>query len=99
MEKSPSASTSIPLVVFFIVLGLKLSGGIAWSWWWVTAPLWIAGGLGIIALLFSLVFLGDAALFLNKVGKPRAPPPRCCGRDRCESTLLTTLTLPGHSGL
>ena len=72
MEKSPSASTSIPLVVFFIFLGLKLSGGIACPWWWVTVPLWIVGGFGIIALLFSFVFPGDAALFFKKVGKPRA---------------------------
>lgn len=59
-------------MVFFIFLGLKVSGRIAWSWWWVTVPLWIAGGLGIMALLFSFVFPGDAALFLKKVGKPRA---------------------------
>ena len=61
-----------PLAVIFIFLGLKLSGGNAWPWWWVTIPLWIAGGLGIIALLFNFVFPGDAALFLKKVGKPRA---------------------------
>ena len=72
MATSPSASTSIPLVVFFIFLGLEVSGGIAWSWLWITVPLWIAGGLGIIALLFNFVFPGDAALFLKKVGKPRA---------------------------
>ncbi len=27
------------LVLLFI--GLKLTGFIEWSWWWVTAPLWI----------------------------------------------------------
>jgi hypothetical protein len=31
-------------------------------------PLWIAGGLGIIALLFGVVFSGNAVLFLKKMG-------------------------------
>ena len=38
------------LAVMFI--GLKLAGIIAWSWWWVLAPLW-----GPVALIvfFALV--------------------------------------------
>lgn len=28
-------------VLFFIFLTLKLCDIISWSWWWVTAPLWI----------------------------------------------------------
>lgn len=28
-------------LLFIIFLVLKLCGVIAWSWWWVTAPLWI----------------------------------------------------------
>lgn len=27
--------------LFLVFLVLKLTGVIAWSWWWVTAPLWI----------------------------------------------------------
>lgn len=71
MARSASAASSVPVVVFFIFLGLKLSGGIAWSWRRVTAPLWIAGGLGVSALFFSFVFSGNAVLFLKKAGKPR----------------------------
>lgn len=49
------------LLVIFVVL--KLTGNIAWSWWWVLSPLWIpfaillAGGIliGIIALIVALV--------------------------------------------
>jgi hypothetical protein len=26
---------------FMAFLVLKLTGYIAWSWWWITAPLWI----------------------------------------------------------
>ena len=28
-------------VLFLVFLVLKLTGHIDWSWWWVTAPLWI----------------------------------------------------------
>jgi len=27
--------------LFCVFLVLKLCGVIAWSWWWVTAPLWV----------------------------------------------------------
>ena len=43
-------------LLFVIFLILKLADVIAWSWWWVTAPLWIPflaglviGTLGLIA--------------------------------------------------
>lgn len=37
------------LGVAFIVL--KLTGVIAWSWWWVLAPFWIPLAIGIVVLL------------------------------------------------
>ncbi|WP_280350418.1 hypothetical protein [Nocardia abscessus] len=44
---------SLEWVLFFVFLTLKLTGVIDWSWWWVTAPLWIpivvvglVGGIG-----------------------------------------------------
>ncbi len=42
----------IPGMVFLLFLTLKLCDVIAWSWWWVTAPLWIPAG---IVLAFFLV--------------------------------------------
>ena len=39
-----------------ILITLKLTGVIAWSWWWVTAPLW--GPFGLI--LAFLAVLGMA---------------------------------------
>ena len=36
----------LPGLVFLVFLTLRLTGHIAWSWWWVTAPLW--GGLALI---------------------------------------------------
>jgi hypothetical protein len=31
---------TFPTLLFLVFLALKLTGSIAWSWWWVTAPLW-----------------------------------------------------------
>jgi hypothetical protein len=37
---------------------LKLTGVIAWSWWWVLSPLWISGILLAPVLCVLLVLLG-----------------------------------------
>jgi len=41
------------LLIIFIVL--KLTGLIAWSWWWVLSPLWIGLVVGIIILIVILI--------------------------------------------
>ena len=38
-------------LLFIAFLVLKLTGVISWSWWWVTAPLWIPFGIGVAILL------------------------------------------------
>jgi membrane protein implicated in regulation of membrane protease activity len=48
-------------VLFIVFLILKLIGSITWSWWWVTAPLWIGAALwlfwlGVIAVVALIVF-------------------------------------------
>jgi hypothetical protein len=54
MEKSKQSSdTGFFTILFLIFLTLKLAGlGVVadWSWWWVTAPLW----LPIVAALMVL---------------------------------------------
>lgn len=34
------------LAVLFI--GLKLTGFISWSWWWVLAPIWAPAAAGVL---------------------------------------------------
>lgn len=41
------------LAIVFITL--KLTGYIAWSWWWVLSPLWIPLALVLTILLFVLI--------------------------------------------
>jgi len=42
------------LTVLFI--GLKLTGYIDWSWWWVLSPLWIPAAVVLLILLLLLLF-------------------------------------------
>jgi hypothetical protein len=39
-----------------IFITLKLTGVIAWSWWWVLSPIWITGSVIMVLaiLLFTL---------------------------------------------
>lgn len=41
------------LAIVFITL--KLTGYIAWSWWWVLSPLWIPGVVVFVVLIFVLI--------------------------------------------
>jgi hypothetical protein len=34
-----------------LFIGLKLTGYITWSWWWVLSPLWIGFTIGILLLI------------------------------------------------
>ena len=51
---------SLSTILFIVFLVLKLTGCITWSWWWVTAPLWIGLALffGIIAIALCLGLVG-----------------------------------------
>ena len=55
---SSSSSSGIGILGLLGVLfvGLKLTGYIDWSWWWVTAPFW--GGLAVAAVIGLIALLG-----------------------------------------
>ena len=52
---------SLGTILFVVFLVLKLTEVIDWSWWWVTAPLWIPIGfvialtvlLGVLSAIFD----------------------------------------------
>ena len=58
MSDNSSKSGGIGFVGLLTILfiGLKLTGHIAWSWWWVLSPVWIMA-LIVLALLAILVVL------------------------------------------
>lgn len=51
-ESSASASGGIGFVGLLTItfIALKLTGVIAWSWWWVLSPLWI-GFILLVAVI------------------------------------------------
>jgi len=53
-EKSSSGGIGFLGILFLIFLTLKLAGiGVVanWSWWWVTAPLWMPLALAAVILV------------------------------------------------
>lgn len=58
--------------LFLVFLVLKLVGVIAWSWWWVTSPLWLpwVAILGFLAVLIVSACIGAVIIAtLDKVFK------------------------------
>ena len=54
-KSSTTGGISFGTVLFLIFLVLKLTHLIDWSWWWVTAPLWIPLGLVIIIIAIGAI--------------------------------------------
>lgn len=56
---------TFPLLLTLLFIGLKLSGNIDWSWWWVLLPAY----LPIVALPLFLVFAAIAAGLVGRKAK------------------------------
>ena len=50
-DSNSSGGMSLGTVLFLTFMVLKLTNSIDWSWWWVTAPLWIPAVLFLIVLV------------------------------------------------
>lgn len=55
MSEKGSNSGGIDFVGLLTILfvGLKLTGHIAWSWWWVLSPIWITASVVVLILLVA----------------------------------------------
>ena len=58
---STSSGVSFLGLLTLLFIGLKLSNIIAWSWWWVTIPLW-----GVGALLITIFALATLAVWASR---------------------------------
>lgn len=56
-EQATSSGLGFGAVLFIVFLILKLTNVINWSWWWVTAPLWIPIGLAIMILIVTTLVI------------------------------------------
>ena len=56
-DNSSSQSGGIGFVGLLTVLfiGLKLTGYIAWSWWWVLSPIWISAAIAVFLIFVIYV--------------------------------------------
>lgn len=68
---SSSSSGGVGFVGLLTILfiGLKLTGYINWSWWWVLSPLWISAGIVVGVLLIALA-VASVALVIKRSRKP-----------------------------
>lgn len=55
-NSNSGSSIGLGTILFVVFLILKLTKVIAWSWWWVTAPLWIPIGFWLFIILLCLLF-------------------------------------------
>lgn len=55
-DKTTSGGNGIGFgtVLFIVFLTLKLTGVIAWSWWWVFAPVWVP----LVVIVACLALIG-----------------------------------------
>lgn len=49
-----SGGVFLPLLAVLFI-GLKLTGYIGWSWWWVLAPIWLPAAFVIVVFIFIVV--------------------------------------------
>lgn len=42
-------------ILFVVFLVLKLCGVIDWSWWWVTAPIWIPVAFCLLIIFITVM--------------------------------------------
>lgn len=48
----------LTVTLFVVFLVLKLTGVIAWSWWWITAPIWIPFLIAVILVIAFFWLVG-----------------------------------------
>lgn len=61
-NNSNSGGIGILGLLGVLFVGLKLTGFIDWSWWWVTSPFW--GGVALWLAFVIVMFIGAALLWL-----------------------------------
>jgi len=62
------AQTAFPLLglLGIVFITLKLTGHIAWSWWWVLAPFWVPSALAALILAMLGAYFLIYAIFYFK---------------------------------
>jgi hypothetical protein len=56
-KQKGSGGVSFLGLLTILLIGLKMTGYITWSWWWVTLPLW-GGVAGLLLFLLIVLLIG-----------------------------------------
>ena len=65
-----NTGVGLPGLLFLLLVALKLTGYLTWSWWWVTAPLW--GGFVIASAIMVLVLVIGVIAEVAKTKKSKS---------------------------
>jgi hypothetical protein len=57
-KSSSSSGVSFLSLLGLLFIGLKLTGFIDWSWWWVLAPFWV--GVSFVFLVLVLFAVANS---------------------------------------
>lgn len=59
MKTTETTRTSFPIlgILGLIFITLKLTGHIAWSWWWVLAPFWAPFVVALVVIIISVILI------------------------------------------
>jgi hypothetical protein len=76
-ENSTSRGMGFLSWLMLLFIGLKLTGHIDWSWWWVLSPVWLPLALALpICVLVALVW----GALEGRFGRSRTTRPRSAFR-------------------
>jgi hypothetical protein len=56
MSDNKSNGLGLGTILFLIFMSLKLANLITWSWWWVTAPIWIPFASVMVLVIIALMY-------------------------------------------
>ena len=51
------STTGFLSLLTVLLIGLKLTGHIGWSWWWVLAPIWVPFFVFLLVLVLIILIL------------------------------------------
>lgn len=57
-----SGGIGLPGILTVVFIVLKLTGVIAWSWWWVLSPLWIS----FLFFIVIALIVGTVAVLISR---------------------------------
>jgi hypothetical protein len=68
VRKNLASAAHLTGLLVLVLITLKLTGRVGWSWWWVWTPLWFWAAVGSLVALAGLVFYLFTAAFLTVLG-------------------------------